>query len=153
MNHCENCIFTLQVVKHSEHTRLQKEFQPPMLAPSMIMPISRSRDESFLACSERWSGQGHWHIDQGEGWKSRWGDHPMSTWNIGTYQAQRRRSQIFGCTTTPGNYGRPLWPKIKIPGDESSCNNRPHAFITGTSLPLGAWPFAEESLPLKQAVG
>ena len=41
--HFENCIFTLKVVKHSKHTQLQKEFQPPMLAPSMIMPVKITR--------------------------------------------------------------------------------------------------------------
>lgn len=39
----QNCISTLKEVKHTEHTRLQKEFQPPMLAPSMIMPVKITR--------------------------------------------------------------------------------------------------------------
>ena len=45
--HFENCIFTLKVVKHSKHTQLQKEFQPPMLAPSMIMPVKITRLKAF----------------------------------------------------------------------------------------------------------
>ena len=46
-----------------------------------------------------------------------------------------------------------LTPRSKFQVMKAAATIGPHTFITGTSLPLGAWPFAEESLPPKQAVG
>ena len=121
--------------------RLQKEFQPPMLAPSMIMPVSRSQDESFLACWDRWSGPGHWHIDQGEGWKSK--DEEWSS-NVHLKPRDIPDSKAKITNFWLHNYPWQLWKKrplrpqeIKIPGDESSCNNRASYLHNWNQLAVG----------------
>lgn len=88
-----------------------------MLPPSMIMPVKITRWKlSRLLRQVKWTGSLAHHFvalehDQSARWKSRWGDHPMSTETSGHTRLKGGEDHTIGNTTTPGNYGRPLWPQ------------------------------------------